>query len=295
MTVPGSVPVTVGVSLKMYFSNARTASWSAEVADVVRAHPAVADGRVRFFVIPTYLGMGPALAAFAGTAVEVGAQDLATEDAGAFTGEVSGAEIAEIGGTLVEVGHAERRRLFGETDEVVAAKTAAALRNGLSPLLCIGELAEGDPDAAAADSIAQLRDALAGAVAGPVIVGYEPVWAIGAPAPASADHIRAVARALRAELDTMPDRVGSTIIYGGSAGPGLLSELGDAVDGLFLGRFAHDPAAVSAILDEATTLADARGGCERQSISRPPTGGSSNAPPVTEVPAPRWTVRGAAN
>ena len=119
-------------------------------------------------------------------------------------------------------------------------------------MLCIGEAERDEPAVAAARTVAQLVDALDGAPAGPLIVAYEPVWAIGAPEPAPVDHIRAVTLALR---QAVTDRPGTLVIYGGSAGPGLLTELGDAVDGLFLGRFAHDPASLEAVLDEAALLA----------------------------------------
>jgi triosephosphate isomerase len=253
-----SARVSVGVSLKMYFGHADARGWFERVAELAAAHPSVADGRVECFVIPTYLQVLPALAAFEGTRVVVGAQDVATDDSGAFTGEVSAAELAEVGVRVAEVGHAERRRLFGETDEVVAAKTAAALRNGIAPVLCLGEAERADAADAAVATIAQLHSALEGAPAGRVLVAYEPVWAIGAPEPAPVEHIAEVTRALRAELDAQPGRGGSLVIYGGSAGPGLLTRLGDAVDGLFLGRFAHDPAALADVLDEAAALADRR-------------------------------------
>ncbi|MEU1972997.1 triose-phosphate isomerase family protein [Microbacterium sp. NPDC019599] len=256
---------TVGVSLKTYFGHAQAAQWCARVAERVRTHPAVASGDVEVFVIPTYLGILPALDAFAGTPVRVGAQDVSAFEPGAYTGEVSAAELAETGVRVAEVGHAERRRLFGETDEVVAAKTAAALRHRITPVLCVGETArlEITDDApaplgalaAAAATVAQLHTDLEGAPAGPVIVAYEPVWAIGAPEPAPVEHIVTVARALRDALDLLPDRDGSTVIYGGSAGPGLLTELGDAIDGLFLGRFAHDIDNLLAVLDEAAAHA----------------------------------------
>ncbi len=87
-----------------------------------------------------------------------------------------------------------------------------------------------------------------------MVVAYEPVWAIGAPEPAPTDHIRVVTRALRAALDADPARGGSRVIYGGSAGPGLLTRLDGDVDGVFLGRFAHDPAALAAVVDEAAAL-----------------------------------------
>ena len=255
-------PVTVGVSLKMYFGQREARDWFARVAQLVRAPGgsgrAVMDGAVELFVIPGYLAVQPAIAAFSGTPVLLGAQDLAAEDSGAFTGEVSGAELAEIGVRVAEVGHAERRRLFGETDQVVAAKTAAALRNGIVPVLCLGETEPGSAEAAAVSVVTQLHSALDGATAGRVIVAYEPVWAIGAAEPAASGHIVTVARALRAALDTLPDRAGSSVVYGGSAGPGLLTRLAGAVDGLFLGRFAHDPQVLDAVLAEAAELAAAR-------------------------------------
>jgi len=250
--------VSVGVSLKMYFGHRQARDWFARVAEIARTHPAVIGGDVELFVIPTYLQVLPAVDAFAGTRVLVGAQDAAAEDSGAFTGEVSPAELAEVGVEVVEVGHAERRRLFGETEDVVAAKTKAALRNGLVPVLCLGETARAGADVAASEVIAQLQSALAGAPAGRVLVAYEPVWAIGAPEPAPAQHIRAVAGALQAAVATMPGRAGSGVIYGGSAKPGLLGTLGDSVDGLFLGRFAHDPGALATVLDEAAELASRR-------------------------------------
>src|SRR5699024_4686287 len=161
------------------------------VAAIAGEHPALADGAAELFVIPSYLSIPAALDAFgplalvgaqdlstedsgadtrevrgAGVAepacrgVEVGhadrrrlfvAEDLSTEDCGAYSGEVSGAEIAELGCRVVEVGHAERRRLFGETETIVAAKTDAALRNGLDPVLCIGETVRTTTDAAIGD------------------------------------------------------------------------------------------------------------------------------------------------
>ncbi|MET4638436.1 triose-phosphate isomerase family protein [Mycetocola sp. 2940] len=248
-------PVVVGVSLKMYFGHARAREWFAQVAELARENESVRNGAVELFVIPSFVAIPAAIEALAGTPVVVGAQDLFWEDDGAYTGEVSGAELAELGVGVVEVGHAERRRIFGEDDEIVAAKTTAALRNGIAPVLCIGETLRSKPDAAAREVIQQLHSALDGAPAGRVHVAYEPVWAIGAPEPAPAEHIIAVARALRTAVDALPGRDGSSVIYGGSAGPGLLTALGGSVDGLFLGRFAHDPAALASVLDEAATLA----------------------------------------
>jgi len=242
---------TIGVSLKMYFGHAQTLAWIDDVASLASSHPAIIDGSVELFVIPTFVSLVECVDRLQGTGVIVGAQDLAAEDSGAFTGEVSGAELAEVGAAVVEIGHAERRSLFGETDEVVAAKTSAALRNGLTPVLCIGEKSRTSPADAAAECIRQLRSAIEGSAEGRLIVAYEPVWAIGAAQPADAAHIRDVCAIIRGAVTALPNHKNSVVIYGGSAGPGLLSELGVQVDGLFLGRFAHDPAALRSVIDEA--------------------------------------------
>jgi triosephosphate isomerase len=258
---PVASPTVVGVSLKMYLGHAETVAWCGAVAEIARAHPATAGGAAELVVLPSYLSVPAAVGILDGLAA-VGAQDLAAEDAGAFTGEVSGAQIRELGGAFVEVGHAERRRLFGETDEVVRRKADAALWVGLVPILCLGEETEQDPADAARECARQLDDALALAAerqhGGRIVVAYEPQWAIGAAEPASDAHIRAVCRELRGRVRALDAHPGSAVIYGGSAGPGLLTRIGDDVDGLFLGRFAHDPRAVAAILDEVHARAAAR-------------------------------------
>lgn len=249
-----TAPFVVGVSLKMYFGHARTLEWAAAVAEIARHHPAVQGGLVELFVTPTFPALVPVRSILADTPVQLGAQDIAWADDGAFTGEVSGVELAEVGCTLAEVGHAERRSLFHEGDDVVAKKTAAAVRNGLTPLLCVGETAKLPPAEAALEVTRQIRAALADSSPGPVLVAYEPQWAIGAPAPASPAYIADVVSRLEAHLAPLEGRANSRVIYGGSARPGLLTALDGRVKGLFLGRFAHDPAAVALILDELLLL-----------------------------------------
>ncbi|HEY9309193.1 MAG TPA: triose-phosphate isomerase family protein [Microbacterium sp.] len=261
--------VTVGVSLKTYFGHERAHAWFADVARRAAALPAVTAGDVRFFVIPTYLQIPAALEAFAGTPVLIGAQDVSEFPPGAYTGEVTASELAEVGVAVAEIGHAERRRLFDETDTVTAAKAAAALAHGITPVLCIGEAERLGSPAAALANVEQLAADLEGVPAGPVVVAYEPVWAIGAAEPAPDEHIATVTRALRGALDADPARAGSVVIYGGSAGPGLLTRLGESVDGLFLGRFAHDPDALVAVLDEAGILASSRTGVAASDSAKP--------------------------
>ncbi|WP_432990589.1 triose-phosphate isomerase family protein [Dactylosporangium sp. CA-233914] len=233
------------MSLKMYFGYRQTLDWCGRVGALARRHPAVTSGAVELFVLPSFPALAPVLAELDGSGVGVGAQNLSWADAGPFTGEVGGAMLAEMGCRYVEVGHAERRRLFGETDEIVAAKVRAAVDAGLCPVVCVGETERISPQQAIAFCLEQLDRAFGGpGRPGGAIVAYEPQWAIGAEQAASADHIRTVCAALEGAT-------GTRVIYGGSAGPGLLAQLGTAVSGLFLGRFAHNPAALESVLDEA--------------------------------------------
>ena len=261
--------LTIGVSLKMYFGQRQTIDWCRALAGLARRHPAVTGGAVELFVLPSAPLIDPVLRVFDGLPVGVGAQDLSGADSGPFTGEVSGALLREMGCRYGEVGHAERRRLFGEDNATAAAKVAAAWRNGLDPVLCVGESGQAPPPEAALTCVAEAREVLGRAAAGlprarrRVILAYEPHWAIGQPEPAPADHIAEVTAGLRHWLTAADELAGSPVIYGGSAGTGLLSGLRDSVDGLFLGRFAHDPAALPTILDEALAIVSARRGARQ--------------------------------
>ena len=249
----GSRPArVVAVSLKMYFGHARTMSYCDALAAVARTEPVVGSSAVELVVLPSFVSVPGALSRLSGTAVRVGAQDLATHDEGAYTGEVSGAVLRELGCTHVEVGHAERRTLFGEGADVVAAKVRAAVRNGLTPLLCVGEADEVSPADAAREVVRQAVDALPDGLDSDVLLAYEPFWAIGADRPASPAHVATVVAQVRAAVGSRWP--GLRVVYGGSAGPGLATTLGEAVDGLFLGRFAHDPEAVRAVVREYAAL-----------------------------------------
>ncbi len=248
--------ILLGVSLKTYFSYAQTLAWSQKVAQIARQHPAIVAGDVRLFVLPAFPAIPAVVDIFAATPVQVGAQDLAGTENGAWTGEVSGSMLAEIGCCLAEVGHAERRRYFAEDDTQIAAKLAMALRHGMTPILCLGEPVHTSVAQAVALCTQQYHAALAMArqqgLSGAVIIAWEPQWAIGAANPAPDDYIQAVCAGLR---DLAADRdFRLSVIYGGSAGPGLLQRLNGQVNGLFLGRFAHDPAALRKIIDDAAAF-----------------------------------------
>ena len=252
--VPTPARMIIGVSLKMYFGRAQTLAWCSAVAELSRRHRSLREGRVELVVAPDLTSLAAAADCFRETPVSVAAQDIYFEDWGAFTGEVSAAQVREAGATYAEVGHAERRRLFGDSDAVVSAKVAAAVRNGLIPVLCVGETSIRGIDETCVAVIDQLRSGLHTLLNGdeptPVVVAYEPEWAIGASEAASSQRIRAVCTAVQQWLARQPTLTASRLIYGGAAGPGLIGELGTSVDGLFLGRMVHDPGALELVLDD---------------------------------------------
>ena len=245
----------LGVSLKMYFDHEKTLDWCRAVARLARDHEGIRTGEVELFVLPSFLSVPAALEAFAGTRVAVGAQDLFWEDDGPFTGEVSGRDLASMGCRYVEIGHAERRAIFGEGDRMIGAKLAAAVRNGLVPVLCVGERAAVGAEEAARECIATIEAIVAASgirVAERIVLAYEPEWAIGAQAAADPAYVAEVVSRVRARLEQASPFDSVSFIYGGSAGPGTLTALGDAVDGLFLGRFAHEPKALQGMLNESS-------------------------------------------
>lgn len=264
MSLPAKNPLTgaagttpkaiIGVSLKMYFGYQRSVDYCRNVAAIASTHPSVQNGQIELFVLPTLPVLPEAARLLRPAGAATGAQDIFWEDEGAFTGEVGGKTVAELGGRYAEVGHAERRRIFGEDNEIIGLKTAAAYRNGLTPVLCVGELQQDSAEEAVirctAEIDAALNRAQSVAPTGRTIVAYEPQWAIGAPEPATPEYISAVITGLDAQLRGLPGQEDSRVIYGGSAGPGLITQLDSAVAGLFLGRFAHDPQALKTILDE---------------------------------------------
>ncbi|MBN0972122.1 MULTISPECIES: triose-phosphate isomerase [Gordonia] len=152
-----------------------------------------------------------------------GAQDLSAHDSGAYTGEISGAFLAKLGCTFVVVGHSERRTLHNETDEVVLAKTKAALKHELTPIVCIGEgLDVREAGDHVTYNVAQLKASLAGLSAAEIaqtVIAYEPVWAIGTGRVASADDAQEVCKAIREALVEIADAETAAsvrILYGGS-------------------------------------------------------------------------------
>jgi triosephosphate isomerase len=186
--------------------------------------------------------------------IAFGGQDLSAHDSGAYTGEISGAFLKALDSTYVIVGHSERRQYHGETDEVIAAKVAAAHRHGIVPIICVGETADDlETHGASAVPIAQLRTALTGVAKGSeIVVAYEPVWAIGSGQAATSEQAQQVCAALRGVIaEVLGDDVAQAtrILYGGSVkASNIASFMREAdVDGALVGG-------ASLLLDEFASI-----------------------------------------
>ncbi|WPG99882.1 Triosephosphate isomerase [Acrodontium crateriforme] len=241
----------VGTSLKMYFDLHQTQTY---LDAITTLSPQAQKANIDLFIIPDFLSLVPAKAKLSSTTILLGAQNCHSADSGAYTGEISAVTLRQAGVQIVELGHAERKRDFAETDEAVGAKAAAVVRNGMVPLICIGEtkcsvIASQAVGFAVEECKGQVTAALALVPSdADVILAYEPVWAIGASEPADAGHVLAVTQNIRAMVAGRSGR--TRILYGGSAGPGTFQKLKDGVDGLFLGRFAHDINNLEKVLQE---------------------------------------------
>lgn len=267
-------------STKAYFSPARTLAYLESLLSPTNGILPLPSSTL-FALIPDHLTIYPCselLSRHTSTPhpapsawpLYLGAQDCYWESSyGAYTGCIVPPALKELGVTIVELGHAERRKFLGETDETTAKKAAAATSLGLIPLVCIGETEKPNLNApmsmAVGTAMRQLKPQITSLLEAvpkeaPVIFAYEPVWAIGASEPAGVDYVGPVVGAIRSEIAQAEKdgRTGTTrVVYGGSAGPGLWSGrtnggngLGKYVDGMFLGRFAHEIKGVKDVVDE---------------------------------------------
>ena len=179
----------------------------------------------------------------------LGAQDLSWEAEGAYTGEVSGRMLKDVGCQSVIVGHSERRRLLGETNAQVNKKLKAALQHGLAPILCVGETLEERQAGHTQDVVKEqmlhaLHDVPPEQMTG-LAIAYEPVWAIGTGYAATVPHIEEVHAFLRSVMNVEWPQTGQTtrIIYGGSVSPENARDLfgSDEIDGALVGKACLDP------------------------------------------------------
>lgn len=182
--------------------------------------------------------------------IQYGAQDLSAQDSGAFTGEVSGAMLAKLGCSYVTVGHSERRQYHGEDDAVVNAKTKAALRHEITPIVCVGEALEvRKAGEQVSHVLAQVDGSLEGLnaeqVAG-LVIAYEPVWAIGTGEVATPEDAQEVCQAIRARISEVWGSEAAAavrVLYGGSVKANNVAAIMAKadVDGALVGGASLDP------------------------------------------------------
>lgn len=221
---------------KMHGSRSMAAALVGALADALPTNTDVA-------VLPPFPYVDGLIAAFGARGIAIGAQDLSAHRDGAYTGEVAGPMLKEIGCTHVLVGHSERRQYHGESDALVAAKFVAAQAAGLVPILCVGEtLAEregGATEVVVARQLEAVTEAAGIAAFANAVVAYEPVWAIGTGRTASPQQAQDVHAFIRGKFRERDATIANSLrlLYGGSVKPANAAELfGQAdVDGGLIG------------------------------------------------------------
>ncbi|MCH5155605.1 MAG: triose-phosphate isomerase [Clostridiales bacterium] len=197
---------------------------AAECRELITALiPKVKDAKCDVVVCVPFTDIALAAELTKGTNIQVGAQNIAWADSGAFTGEISAAMLKEAGAAYVIIGHSERRQYFGETDKTVNARLTQALKNGLKPIVCVGEmLAEregGLTEKVCRTQVMGAFDGITAEDAEKVVIAYEPVWAIGTGKTATdeqADETIGYIRSVVKELYGAKVADGMRIQYGGS-------------------------------------------------------------------------------
>ena len=214
----------------------------ATVIDLKAKAAGVSDKEI--VICPVFTSLKFVCDALGKSNIKVGAQDLFWEEKGAYTGEISAGQVKDTGCTYVIIGHSERRQYFHETNETVGKKIIAALKAGLTPIVCIGEtLAERESGKTFAVIDKQIREGLgclSKEQAKLIVIAYEPVWAIGTgkvATPAQAEEVHIYIRKTIANMFGQDIADGIRILYGGSVKPENISELMDQknIDGALVG------------------------------------------------------------
>jgi triosephosphate isomerase len=229
---------------KMYKTPAETTAFFRDFL------PAVQGSAHDIVICPPFVNIAAAVDATRSSNVKVGGQNLYWKDEGAFTGEISGPMLKAAGAECVIVGHSERRQYFGETDSTVLERTRAALKAGLTPIVCVGELLE---ERESGNTEAVLKTQYEGGIAplsreefSKIVIAYEPVWAIGTGKTATPE-IAQQAHAFLRSLLTEDVR----ILYGGSVKPdniaGLMSQ--PDIDGGLVGGASLDAKSFASIVN----------------------------------------------
>ena len=201
-----------------------------------------------------------ALCAFKDTGVGVGAQNMSQHESGAYTGEVSAAQLTDIGTQYVIIGHSERRQYYGETDETVNAKTIAALKTPMTPIVCVGETLEqrekGITNSLVTKQVEVALSGISAEQASKIIIAYEPVWAIGTGKTATPEDAQEVCKVIRDVLKTLyceKTANAITIQYGGSMNDKNAKELlaQPDIDGGLIGGASLKPDQFAVIINAA--------------------------------------------
>lgn len=207
----------------------------ADAADLINgikeAKPEIGEN-VDVLVCPPFVSLSRVNDILDESDIMLGAQNIHTEDSGAYTGEISAPMLVEAGCTHVIIGHSERRQYFGETNTSVNQKTKKALEKELIPVVCVGELLEerkaGEHMNVVATQIKGALEGISGDEAMDIVVAYEPVWAIGTGEVASPEQAQEMHAFIRSELAALYDEETADqvrILYGGSMKPGNAEEL----------------------------------------------------------------------
>jgi len=197
----------------------------------------LADADADVVVCPTFVCLADVVSATQGSNIKVGAQNIHWADNGAYTGEISGEMLKEIGVEYVIIGHSERRQYFNENDETVNSRLKAALKYDLKPIVCVGELLEERENGVTNEvlekqTVGALKDISANDVS-ELVIAYEPVWAIGTGKTASSQDANDACKFIRGVVEKLynkevADKV--RIQYGGSVKPSNANELFNASD-----------------------------------------------------------------
>lgn len=210
--------------------NGNNAANRALVEGIVAGHSSESD--IQLLVCPPFPYLSAVAQALGNSSVALGAQNLSAQESGAFTGEVSGSMLRDVGCQYVIVGHSERRALMGENSGIVAEKFSAALNAGLTPILCVGETLEnrqsGQTEAIVGEQINAVLDDAGVDTFENAVIAYEPVWAIGTGMTASPEQAQDVHKYIRGLLAVRDEAVAANvkILYGGSV-------KGNNAEGLF--------------------------------------------------------------
>ena len=199
-------------------------------------------GQSQIILCPSFTSLFSIVDGCTNSSIRVGAQNMHFEDSGAYTGEVSAQMLNESGVEFVIIGHSERRHVFGETDEMIHAKMVQSIKNGLTPILCIGEKLD-DRESGNTNSVlqTQLEVGLAN-LSGEYILAYEPVWAIGTGKSATSEMVAETHASIRNILVELNVSENVSLLYGGSVSPENASELAavENVDGFLIGGASLD-------------------------------------------------------